>query len=267
MKKYFRLFLFAVLISASLYAQDTLKFSKKYLPGENKVLVFVPHDTKTPEKGLPLVYLLHGYSGGSSDWNDHLKVQDYADKFGFIIVCPDGYYSSWYADSPFKTNNQCATFFKKDLFPAIHKKYKIDSSAIFITGLSMGGCGSINFFIHNQNYFRAAGSMSGILDIRSFPNNWEIKDLLGEYKKFPGNWDKYSCVYNLKYLKNKKKPFLIDCGSEDIAYPVNLKLKKEAEELGLNITFITRPGEHNWQYWTESLKTHLDFFKALIVKK
>lgn len=252
------------ILSSYLSAQDTLVFARKYLPSDNKTLVFVPDNDSAGVKRFPLLYLLHGWSGSSFDWNEHTKIQDYADKYGFFIVCPDGYYDSWYVESPLLENNKYRTFFINDLIPAIHSKYKIDSSYIFITGLSMGGQGAINLFIDNQNYFKSAGSMSGIMDITAFSDNWGMAKQLGDYKDNKEIWEKYSCVSNLKFIKDKKTPFLIDCGTGDIAYPVNIKLKEMAVKLGLNITFVSRPGNHNWEYWVESLPKHLDFFKSII---
>jgi len=252
-----------VLTIPGLFAQDTLVFNKAYIPEPDTITVYTPQNTDTPTNGFPLLYLLHGWSGHFSDWNNHTSIQAVADKYGFIIVCPDGFYSSWYLDSPLLKNNQYRTFFNEDLVPAIHQKYKVDSSKVFITGLSMGGQGSINLFIDKPGYFLAAGSMSGILDITAFPDNWGMKNLLGEYKNNHAIWEKYSCVCNLDRLKDKTHPVLIDCGTEDIAYAVNVKFKEKAEKIGYKITFTSRPGEHNWAYWVKSLPMHMDYFKNL----
>lgn len=268
MRKTVIAFILLVLVSFfSANGQDTLVFDKKYLPSINKTLVFIPQKQAQPAAGYPLVYLLHGYSGSSADWNSHTSIQDFADRYGFVIVCPDGYYNAWYVNSPFVAENQYVSFFKNDLIPIVHQKYKIDSSAIFITGLSMGGHGAINFFIDNQQYFLSAGSMSGIMDITAFPGKWEISKLLGDYEVNRKNWEAYSCVKKLNLLKTSKKTFLIDCGTEDFAYPVNKNLKKAADSLGLEYSYICRPGKHDWDYWVKSLPIHLDFFKALIKKK
>jgi len=261
-------FLFLTIISFQLvFGQDTLVFNKKYLPDKNKTIVFTPDGKNKPESGYPLLYLLHGYSGSSLDWNAHTSIQDYSNKYGFIIVCPDGYYDSWYVDSPLLPDNQYIRFFKNDLIPEIHKKYNIDTTEIFITGLSMGGHGAINFFIDNQDYFLSAGSMSGILDITDFPDKWEISKKLGDYTTNKQNWAVYSCVKKLALLKENNRGFIVDCGTEDFAYPVNLKFKKAADSLGIKFTFKTRRGAHDWNYWAESLPMHLEFFNSLIKNK
>ena len=53
-----------------------------------------------------------------------------------------------------------------------------------ITGLSMGGHGALWLAIRHQDVFGAAGSTSGGLDIRPFPDNWDMKEQIGQ--KMPG---------------------------------------------------------------------------------
>ena len=46
----------------------------------------------------------------------------------------------------------------------------------------MGGHGALWLAIRHQDIFGAAGSTSGGVDIRPFPDNWDMKKQLGEYK-------------------------------------------------------------------------------------
>ncbi|HPN36783.1 MAG TPA: alpha/beta hydrolase-fold protein [Melioribacteraceae bacterium] len=258
-----------LLLTISVFAQDTLVFSKIYLPGENKSLVFIPAGYKEKTE-FPLLYLLHGYSGSYKDWNNNINVQELADKYGFIIVCPEGYYNAWYLNSPIKKNNQYSKFFWNDLYPLVNSKYKVDKSNIFITGLSMGGHGSMLLYLPNQKKFKAAGSMSGILDIRLFYDKWEMKNLLGDYKKskkIKKTWDNYSAVELLKKFGNKNTSLIVDCGTEDFAFKSNQDFNKAAKKQKVNIVYNTLPGNHNWEFWTHSVITQLDYFKQCTVNK
>src|ERR1700679_1880071 len=49
---------------------------------------------------LPVLYLLHGYSGNYQDWAAKTSIKELADEYAMIVVCPDGGFSSWYFDSP-----------------------------------------------------------------------------------------------------------------------------------------------------------------------
>lgn len=266
--RYSGLLLIAALILGGelLFSQDTLVFERNYLPGVNRTLVFSPGVTDTPSAGFPLVYLLHGYDGSSSDWNKHISLKKVSDETGFIIVCPDGYKNSWYVESPIQDSCKYRTFFNHDLIPEINKRYKINKSGIFITGLSMGGQGAINIFLDNRDYFRSAGSMSGILNITAYQGKWQISQRLGSYDEKSDEWNKYNCVYKISSVSNPDFRLIVNCGTEDFAYPVNVEFKNAAEKAGVKIKFISEPGNHNWDFWVKSLPVHLKFFKDMINK-
>jgi len=66
-----------------------------------KCVVIRPVMVSNERIRLPVVYLLHGYSGNYSNWITKVPdLKKYADEYKLLIVCPDGDYSSWYFDSP-----------------------------------------------------------------------------------------------------------------------------------------------------------------------
>ncbi len=44
--------------------------------------------------------MLHGHSGDYKQWSEIVDLKYYANKYNFLIVCPDGNFDSWYVDSP-----------------------------------------------------------------------------------------------------------------------------------------------------------------------
>ena len=141
-------------------AQDQLVYQSRNLPRADTTWVFKPKNYQQKEK-LPVIFLLHGYSGNYKQWHNIMDAQKYADEYGFIIVCPDGLFSSWYINSPVKKDWQYENFFFQELYPDIQKKYKADPNKVFISGLSMGGHGALYLFIQHQELFAGAGSTSG----------------------------------------------------------------------------------------------------------
>lgn len=256
-KLFIIIFLYGLFLSNS-FAQDTLIFRKDYLPYPDTVLVFSPEKVKETS---PLIFLLHGYTGNYKNWNDHSDIQKLANDFGFTIVCPDGYYDSWYINNNRNSKMQYEKFFFNDLFPKILNDYLIDTSNIFITGLSMGGHGAISLFLKNREKFKAAGSMSGILDISEFPDRWSLTNALGSYWENKEFWDSNNSYNLVDLMIDCKKPLYIDCGYNDFAFYVNRKFVDKCRALGINIYFNERQGNHSWNFWIESLKYHLYFFK------
>jgi S-formylglutathione hydrolase FrmB len=217
-----------------------------------------------------VVYLLHGYSGNQNDWINSAKgVEKNADQYNLLIVCPDGNYNSWYWDSPVDPKSQYETFVSKELVAAIDAKYKTikDRKGRGITGLSMGGHGALYLAFRHQDVFGAAGSMSGGVDIRPFPNNWDMAQKLGSYAEFPERWEKNTVMNQLNLLTPNSLAIIIDCGTEDFFYNVNEKLHQELLYRNIPHDYITRPGEHNWPYWTNSVKYQMLFMSNYFSSK
>jgi len=172
MKRILTLLLFVIWTFSSVQAAivDTIQIYSQAMQKNIKAVVVTPDSYALAQK-LPVVYLLHGYSGNHLDWINKAKgFEKAADLHNLIIVCPDGGFSSWYWDSPVDPKSQYETFISSELVKAIDGKYKTiqDRKGRGITGLSMGGHGALYLGIKHQDVFGAAGSMSGGVDIRPF---------------------------------------------------------------------------------------------------
>jgi S-formylglutathione hydrolase FrmB len=229
------------------------------LPSADSVLIVTPENYK-PTNNYPLVILLHGWSGNYLQWNSILELQDYANAYNFIIACPDGFYDSWYLNNPQKPQLQFEDFFWNDFIVYLTNNYSVDSTNIFISGLSMGGHGAMTLFLKNPDFFKSAGSTSGILDLTFFPDRWSIKNGIGSIITYPDIWKQSSAFFLLDSLKNKEKKIIVDCGIEDFAYQVNLNFVKKCYDLGLNVNFLSLPGAHNREHWKYMLPKHFEFF-------
>ncbi len=250
-----------LLLNNIVSAQEQLIYQSKNLPKADTTWVFKPKKYKKADK-LPVIFLLHGYSGNYKQWNNIMDAQKYADEYGFIIVCPDGLYSSWYLNSPAKADWQYENFFFDELFPDIIKKYKIDEQHVFISGLSMGGHGALYLFIKRPNLFASAGSTSGGVKLSDGFGKFGLGDLLGNPKADSDLWKKFSVIENIDQLKGNVKPLIFDCGSSDMFYVSNNQLKQKCDELKLNATYTSQPGGHNKLYWAKSIKQQFEFFKS-----
>ena len=244
-------------------AQDQIIYNSKNLPKLDTTWVFKPKNYNSNEK-LPLMFLLHGYSGNYKQWDNIMNAQKYADEYHMIIVCPDGLFSSWYINSPAKADWQFETFFFDELYPDVKKRYNVDDRNIFISGLSMGGHGALYLFIKKPELFSGAGSTSGGIKLSDGFGKYGLGDLLGNPTADNELWKTYSVYSNIDKLKGNKKPIIFDCGVDDIFYASNNQLKQKTDSLKLNATYISQPGAHNKSYWAKSIKQQFDFFKNQI---
>jgi|SRR5450759_5197606 len=136
-----------------------------------------------------------------NDWITKVPaIKEYADQYQLMIVCPDGGFTSWYFDSPVDSTIKYETYISRELIAAIDTKYHTikDKKGRAITGLSMGGHGAFYLAFRHQDVWGAAGSMSGGLDIRPFPNSWDIPKRLGSYAA-PGRHDWQYWSNSIKY--------------------------------------------------------------------
>lgn len=232
-----------------------------FSPRMNKTIktVVISPDNQKPKATL---YLLHGYSGDYSNWvNKAPQLKEWVDRYQYVVVCPDGGYDSWYWD----TNDdkyQYETFITKELLPYIDKNYQTpsDPSKRGITGLSMGGHGALYLAFRHQDLFAAAGSTSGGVDIRPFPNNWSIIKRLGTYQESPKSWDEHTVIELTHLVQPNKLKLFIDCGTEDFFFGVNNKLHEKLTYMNIAHNYLTMPGKHDWNYWTKSIDYQMAFF-------
>jgi len=240
---------------------DTLNIPSRSMAKEIKTVVILPKGYSVNTK-YPVLYLLHGYSGNYSNWVKNTTVASLADQYGYMVVCPDGGFGSWYWDIANDRNYQYETFVSKELVDYIDQHYVTvkDRKGRAITGLSMGGHGALSLAIKHQDLYGAAGSTAGGVDFRPFPLNWEIKDRIGNYADAPQIWDDRVVINMIPKLLNNKLRLMIDCGKEDFFYPVNVALHDKLMYHNINHTFVTSEGGHNWTYWSRSIIYQMAFF-------
>ncbi|MBQ0115142.1 MAG: esterase family protein [Bacteroidales bacterium] len=250
---------------------DTVEVMSARMGRAIKCVVVVPaqyFETALADAHFPVLYLLHGADGCYSNWSQKADLNTLSTRYSTIIVCPDGQ-DSWYFDSPRDPKYQFETFISSELVAYIDASYRSfktpDKRAI--TGLSMGGHGALFLGFRHPDVFGSCGSMSGGVDITKFPDRWLIQRSLGKYDENPQVWADHAVINQIAKIK-KGQHIIIDDGSDDFFYEVNMNLHKALLDAGVPHDFTIRPGNHSWSYWVNSLDYHMLFFsKAFNTKK
>ncbi len=259
------IFLFAYFfLSHSLFAAkvDTAVTYSQSMKKNIKAVVITP-DNYSKNTSYNVVYLLHGYSGNYADWVTKVpNIKNLSDQYNLILVCPDGNFGSWYFDSPVDSSWRYETYITKELIKYIDENYSTNQSrkGRAITGLSMGGHGAFYLAFRHQDIFGAAGSMSGGVDIRPFPLNWDLSKRLGSFKDHPENWEKNTDINLVHLLTPGSLAITFDCGISDFFYGVNKELHEKLLERNIPHDFTVRPGAHTWSYWANSIQYQMLFF-------
>jgi S-formylglutathione hydrolase FrmB len=256
---------FLISNSALVFASsvDTVMVVSQSMSKSIPNIVIVPDNYTIQKEGYDVLYLLHGAGGDYTDWVSKApNIKKYADLYNIIIVCPDGENTSWYFDSPIDQQMKYETYLSKELIEAIDKKYNTSAkkSGRAITGLSMGGHGAFYLAFKHQDIWGAAGSMSGGLDIRPFPGSWDISKRLGKYSENQNLWESNTVINMVNMLEGDNLKLIFDCGVNDFFYEANNRLHQKLVERNIPHDYIERPGSHNWNYWSNSIKYQLLFF-------
>ncbi len=251
-------FLAQILFAARI---DTLQVFSTSMQKEIKALVVSPQAAGDSAL-LPVVYLLHGYSGHFSDWAKHMDLGTLADRYHLFLVCPEGAYNSWYFDSPVDKNFQYETHIIKELLPYVQQRYTVQKNrnGRAITGLSMGGHGALYLAIRHSDLFAAVGSMSGVVDLLYSTKRWEIAKKLGSYEGYPQRWESRSVTNMVDRIASADVKLFLDCGVDDPFIGINRTFHQKLLKAKVAHTYIERPGGHSWSYWTNALEYHLLFF-------
>jgi len=137
------------------FGSDPIIQQEVYDPSTLNYLLFMPRDTTAVENGkYPLIVTLHGIGERGNDlWKvkgEGLpKILDGKNDFPFIVVspqCPSS--TEWYYDDGIQQ--------KLDkMIDSVIARYPVDTNRIYLTGLSMGGIGTLDLAIRYPKRFAA----------------------------------------------------------------------------------------------------------------
>ena len=194
MKKNRMILLLAVVLwltsSVSAATVERIAVRSEAMKKEIPVVVIVPDAAKSGVR-MPVLYLLHGYSGDQETWlNVKPSLPQMADRDSVIVVCPDGE-NSWYWDSPKDPSSRFETFVARELIDYVDAHYPTrgDRSGRAITGLSMGGHGGVGVFVSPKFAKATAGcGFRSATRIRSAPADRRAAAWISVLSPRTGKW-------------------------------------------------------------------------------
>ena len=224
-----------------------IPFQSEVLGREVKYSVVLPKSfdgTRT----FPVLYMLHGASGGNNDWLTGGNIASHTGSVEteMIIVSPqasfDGF-DSFYIDGFQSKGMNYETFFMTEFVPAIEAMYKGNGTP-GRPGLSMGGFGSMYYGLKYPDRFAGIYACSPAIGIEGTPN---IFDMIW----MPG-----------------PSPITVEIGTEDFLYEVNKGLNEAMQFSPLlpDFTYIERPGAHDWPFWSACSPKIIKFFDTQFSK-
>ncbi len=242
-------------------AQVILPVDRIPMPGSPKPL-------QTPFKTL---YLLHGIFGNYTDWVSGTGIQRWAEDRNLAVVMPSGD-NSFYLDHASGMDNYGA-FVGEELLDVTRRMFRLSDRRedTFIGGLSMGGYGAIrNGLKYWRNYSRIVAFSSALAfwdmvregedDGFILTDRQYAKSRFGALDQVRGSdMDPYALVKTLQAENADMPKFYLCCGTEDGLLADNEKFAGYLRDRGVDVTFETSPGAHEWLYWHRTLERALDW--------
>ena len=131
--------------------------------------VYVPsrYDGQTP---LPLVLVLHGYSGDAAQYLDYFRMEPLAEARGFLVCHPEGtvdrdgwkFWNATDACCNFYGSNVDDSAYLRGLIEELARQYAVDRKRIYITGHSNGGYMSHRMACDHADLIAGIASLAGM---------------------------------------------------------------------------------------------------------
>ena len=212
--------------------------------------------------------LLHGLSDDHTIWLRRTSIERYVAPLGLAVVMP-AVQRSFYTDMA--KGLKYEEFISREL-PEIARSFFPLSDRRednYVAGLSMGGYGAFKLALGHPEYFVAAASLSGTLDITFRAEKIEpdfleeLQNIFGKLDKLPGSTNDLFYLAGILAESENQRPRLYQCcGTEDFLYESNLRFKEHAEKIGLELTFEEDTGEeHTWSYWDKKILRVLEWLR------
>lgn len=186
-----------------------------------KYNIYLPKDYREFDSEVPLVLFLHGV-GERGDNIDHVETHGIpkliasGKKFPFITVAPQCPMYEWWSRSEMVKSLVL-------LIEKLKNEYRIDYNRVYVTGLSMGGFGTIAIVNERPDLFAAAIAVCGGADFSNYNRLKEVPIWLFHGEKDDVHPVEYSqIIYDgLKNINSEVKLTVydgIDHNSWDLTY-------------------------------------------------
>lgn len=248
-------------------AVSAVWYPSPVLKAERRLLVYTPPGYEGTAARYPTMYLFHGGSADEEAWNmlgvfnvimDNLIAQGKAKPM--IVVLPNAYWNEAAVldvggvrrqpSGPGVTGGAAQNYEQaeedivKGIIPFMEKRFRAltgrENRAI--AGLSMGGGIAINVGLKRLDVFASVGEFSS--GMFGGVGGYAAYDI----EKISPGFLKDSAATN-----KKLKLLYFSCGTEDPRMPFQTKAADDLRAHGIQLTFKSFPGAHEWKVWRSSL--------------
>lgn len=255
-------------ISESRFESNNLRFltiKTPNLAGRGDCCVFVPPGLEK-NSSYPVVILLHGVYGSAWSWpfraGVHLTVNKLINEGSLpdmVLAMPsDGLWGDGSAYLPHNMRH-FENWIASDIPDAIKQMIPgvTEASPFFISGLSMGGFGSLRIGAKYNKKFKAISAHSAITSLSQM--SFFVEEELSNYSQ--ENKIEEDVFLTFLHYRDKLPPIYFDCGLNDQLLSYNRELHQRMNENRIHHIYKEFDGGHQWPYWEKNIIHSLFFFK------
>ena len=259
---------------------ESLRFTSSLLNQAVNYSVYLPPDYYVSNRRYPVVYLLHGYGDTETGWVQFGEVDRIADdkiKTGdlppMIIVMPNGGHT-WFIND-YQNKVRYEDMFVQELIPHIDSSFRTRTQREFrgISGLSMGGFGSLTLAMHHPDLFGSCAALSASARtdemFAAIPDE-RYNSVFGPVFSGPATgqdrltvtWKRNNPITLARSAPESdlaKVRWYIDCGDDDALSAGNSLLHIALLDRKILHEYRVRDGGHTWTYWRSGLPDALKF--------
>jgi enterochelin esterase family protein len=212
--------------------------------------VYTPPGYDHPDqRRYPVLYLQHGAGENQTSWMRQGRANTILDNLlaegrcqEMIVVMDHGYAYSGESSDPSgqRRHNLFPRLLLEELIPEIESHYRViaDREHRAIAGLSMGGGQALSIGLENLGKFGYIGCFSGAV------------------REVPLPADDSGRPLDMATINQRLKLLWIACGTEDFVIDRSRALHEQLDQMGIEHSYITHAGTHEWQSW----RRHLTLF-------
>jgi S-formylglutathione hydrolase FrmB len=226
--------------------------------------VMLPPGYDASARRYPVLYMLHGVAGDSSEWQS-IGLLEGADRMiqrgeidPFLIVLPNGGANYWVNQA---TGARWADYVVRDVVGQIDRDYRTVAGprGRAIGGLSMGGEGAVRIALTNPTVFGTAAAHSPSL-------RTAFDQLAPELQPLFGDEDTWRTMTPLWLVVDTDTGYdlnlSLDVGEEDPWRPNVELLHRRMQSRGMDHRFEILPGEHAPEYWIDNVDHYLAYYSS-----
>lgn len=229
------------------------------------VTAVLPHDQKTPpDRGFPVLYLLHGRTDDAHSWLYRSNIERYAVGRGIAVIMPDIALSYGINEA---NGKNWFSFVSDELPKLMCEMFRLSFSRgdTFIGGVSMGGYAALRIALLCPERYAGCIAISAACDIEQSilsdchnGNEGVWRAILGEKLNLPKSLDIYRLIEESRSYVSVCPKFYIACGKDDPLFEQNLRLKDVLDANRVDYTFEQAGASHEWGFWDVAIQRGID---------